>query len=102
MMDSLTATLFHEIYRKRFGMTYDAAQESVWSWLTTQHISDFCGLAYTRSDPPTPCNTLREGHRPKMFLWMLEEYTFILHHLHIKDHDGLLVLSHELLLLVCS
>ena len=101
-MDSLMIALFHEIYRKCFGTTYDAAQESNWRWLTTQHISDFYAPAYTRNDPPSPCITLCEGHRPKMFLWMMEEYAFILCHLSGDDRDGFLVLGHELLLLACS
>ena len=37
-----------------------------------------------------------------MFLWMVEEFTFILCHLHKNDQDGALVLGHELLLLACS
>ena len=35
-----------------------------------------------------------------MFLWMLEEFTFILCHLCLDDRDGTLVLGYELLLLV--
>ena len=101
-MDSLTPVLFHEIYRKHFGVTYDVAQESTWCWLTTQHISNFYAPAYTRSDPPSPCITLREGHRPKMFLWMGEEYTFVLCQLFEDDRDGFMVLGHELLLLAHS
>ena len=99
---ALAPTLFHEIYRKRFGVTYDAAQESTWQWLTAQHISDFYAPAYTRDDSPSACLTLREGHRPKMFLWMIEEFAFVLCHLHKDDHDGSLVLGHELLLLAHS
>ena len=101
-MESLTPTLFHEIYRKRFGATYDTTQESTWHWFTTQHISDFYVPAYTRGDPLSPCITLLEGHRPKMFLWMVEEYVFVLCHLHGDDCDKFLVLGHELLLLACS
>ena len=37
-----------------------------------------------------------------MFLWMVEEFAFILCHLRKDDRDGALVLGHELLLLVCS
>ena len=37
-----------------------------------------------------------------MFLWMVEEFAFVLCHLHRDDHDGSLVLGHELLLLACS
>ena len=101
-MEKLAPTLFLEIYRKCFGTTYDVAQESMWHWLTTQHISDFHAPAYTRDNPPNTCLTLREGHRPKMFLWMIEEFTFILHHLRKDDRDGALVLGHELLLLARS
>ena len=101
-MEKLAPTLFLEVYRKRFGVTYDVAQESTWRWLTTQHISDFYAPAYTRDDPPNTCLTLHEGHRPKMFLWMVEEYAFILCHLCKDDQDGALVLGHELLLLARS
>ena len=101
-MESYTPTLFHEIYRKHFGVTYNATQESTWRWLTMQHISNFYMPVYTRGDPPSPCITLHEGHRPKMFLWMIEEYAFILCHLWGDDCDGFLVLGHELLLLALS
>ena len=56
----------------------------------------------TQDDLPGTCINLREGHRPKMFLWMIEEYVFILSHLRINDCDRQLVLGHELLLLACS
>ena len=101
-MGKLAPTLFLEIYRKRFGAAYDATQESTWRWLTAQHISDFYAPAYMREHPPNICLTLREGHRPKMFLWMIEEFAFILCHLPKDDWDGALVLGHELLLLAHS
>ena len=96
-MEKLAPTLFLEIYRKCFSATYDMAQESTWRWLTAQHISDFYAPMYTRENPPNTCLTLREGHRPKMFLWMVEEFAFILCHLPKDDRDGALVLGHELL-----
>ena len=37
-----------------------------------------------------------------MFLWVLEEYVYILGQLHEDDRDGLVVLGHELLLMVHS
>ena len=101
-MEKHALALFLEIYRKHFGVSYDVTQESTWRWLTAQHISDFYVPAYTRDDPPNTCLTLCEGHRPKMFLWMVEEFAFILCHLHKDDQDGALVLGHELLLLACS
>ena len=60
-MEKLAPTLFLEIYRKRFGVTYDVAQESTWGWLTAQHISDFYAPAYTREHPPNTCLTLHKG-----------------------------------------
>ena len=101
-MEKHTPALFLEIYRKHFGMTYDVTQESTWQWLMAQHISDFYAPTYTRDDPPNTCLTLCEGHRPKMFLWMVEEFAFILCHLPKDDWDGALVLGHELLLLAHS
>ena len=101
-MEKHASTLFLEIYRKRFGAAYDATQESTWRWLTTQYIGDFYAPAYTRGNPPDTCLTLREGHRPKMFLWMLEEFAFILCHLPKDDQDGAMVLGHELPLLARS
>ena len=83
-------------------MGYDMTQESTWRWLTNQHIHDFSTPAYTRDDLPHVCITMHKGHRPKMFLWMLEEYMYILSRLCADDQDGQMVLEHELLLLACS
>ena len=101
-MEKHAPALFLEIYQKHFGATYDVTQESTWQWLMAQHISDFYVPVYIRDDPPNTCLTLREGHRPKMFLWMVEEFAFILCHLSKDDRDGALVLGHELLLLAHS
>ena len=83
-MENLVPTIFHEI------------------WLTNQHICNFSMPAYSRNDLPHTCVTMCKGHRPKMFLWMLEEYMYILSRLCKDDQDGLVVLGHELLLLECS
>ena len=37
-----------------------------------------------------------------MFLWMMEEYMYILSKLRMDDRDGQMVLAHKLLLLACS
>ena len=101
-MENLVPTLFHEIYRKRFGTAYDMFQESTWHWLTNQHIYDFSTPAFTRDDLPHTCMIMCKGHRPEMFLWMLEEYEYIRFGLCVDDQDELMVLGHELLLLTCS
>ena len=101
-MENLVPTLFHEIYRKCFGAGYDTTQDSGWWWLTNKHICDFSMSAYTRDDLPHACIIMCEGHWPKMFLWMLEEYVYILSRLCMDDQDGLMVLGHELFLLAHS
>ena len=102
MNNNMVPRLFPEIYRKCFGASHDSSQESTWSWLTNQNIRDFSGPAFTRDDLLHMCIMMHEGHRPKMFLWMLEEYVYILGWLCEDDKDGCIVLGHELLLLVCS
>ena len=62
-------------------------QESTWCWLTNQNMQDFSALAYTRDNLPCACMAKHEGHRPKMFLWMLEEYVYILGWLHEEAED---------------
>ena len=102
MDNNMVPTLFHEVYKKRFGASHDSTQESTWCWLKNQNIQYFSSPAYTRDDPLHACITIHEGHWPKMLLWMLEEYMYILGWLCKDDRDGLMVLGHELLLLVCS
>ena len=98
----MTPTLFAEIYRMRFSASYDPTQESTWHWLTNENIQDFTTPCYTREDPPHPCMMKHEGHRPKMLLWMIEEFIYIMGCLCDEDRDGHIVLGHELLLLVWS
>ena len=100
--NNMVPTLFHKIYKKHFGTSHNSTQESTWCWLTNQNIQDFSTPAYTRDDLPYACTMKCEGHRPKMFLWMLEEYVYILGWLREDNRDGCVVLGHELLLLVCS
>ena len=92
MDNNVVPTLSHEIYKKHFGASHDSTQESTWQKLTNQNIWDFSAPAYTRDDPQCMCIMMCEGHRPKMFMWMLEEYVYILGQLCKGDRDGLEVL----------
>ena len=98
----MTPTLFAEIYRMHFGANYDPAQESTWCWLTNENIWNFTALCYTREDLLHPCMMRCKGHRPNMFLWMVEEFIYIMGCLHDEDREGHIVLGHELLLLAQS
>ena len=98
----MTPTLFSELYSLCFSTSYDSGQESTWWWLTNEHMWDFSTLCFTKDQPPCLCMVSHKGHQPKMLLWMLEAYIYILGHLHDKDWDGCIVLGHEILLLVWS
>ena len=101
-LKDMTPALFVEIYRVHFGTSYNAGQESTWCWLMNANIHDFAGPSFTKEQLLHLCMVMHKGHHPKMLLWMLEEYLYILGHLREDDHDGHVVLGHELLLLVQS
>ena len=48
-------------------------------------------------DPLQPCTVRCKGHRPKVLLWIMEEFFYISHDLTEEDHDGRVVLSYELM-----
>ena len=102
MDNNMVPTLFHKIYKKHFGTSHDSTQKSTWHWIMNPNIRNFTAPAYTRNDLLHVCIMMHKGHWSKMFLWMLEEYVHILGWLCEDDRDGLMVLGHELLLLVCS
>ena len=102
LQKKMVPTLLVEIYRMCFGTSYDPSQESTWHWLINENIWDCTAPSYTRDDPLCPYMMRCKGHRPKMFLWMVEEFLYILGHLHEEDRDGHIVLGHELLLLMWS
>ena len=39
-----------------------------------------------------------EGHHPKVLLWIMEEFFYILHDLTEEDRDGHIILSYELMM----
>ena len=97
-MENLVPTLFHEIYRKHFGATYDSSQ--IYLALVDQptHMRLLRASLHQGRSAPCVCN---HTQRPQAqdFQWMLEEYVYILSPLCVDDRDGLMVIGHELLLL---
>ena len=53
---------------------------------------------YIRGDLPQACTVQCEGHRPKVLLWIMEEFFYILHDLTEEDCDGCIVLGYELMI----
>ena len=53
---------------------------------------------YLCGDLPQPCTVQCEEHCPKMLLWIMEEFLYILQQLTDEDRDGCVVLGYELML----
>ena len=93
---------FLKVYRKHFGTHYTPGHETTLQWLTMDKIPNFTAPSLMCETPLHPCFVMREGHHPKMFLFMMEEYFFILGRLDMAEHEAWLELMHELLLLTQS
>ena len=53
---------------------------------------------FIRGNPFNACMVWRKGHRPKVLLWIMEEFFHISHDLTDMDHDGRVVLCYELMI----
>ena len=81
-----------------FDALYDASNESGLRWWINENIRDFITPTYLRGNPFNPCTVRREGHCPKVLLWILEEFFHISHDLTEMDRDGRVVLCYELMI----
>ena len=62
--------------------------ESCLRWWINENIRDFIAPTFICGDPLQACTVRREGHRPKVLLWIMEEFFYISHDLMEQDHDG--------------
>ena len=53
---------------------------------------------FIRGNPLYVCTVQHEGHRPKVLLWIMEEFFHISHSLMDMDHDGRVILCSELMM----
>ena len=79
-------------------MRYDTYNESCLRWWINENIRDFIVPTFIHGDPPQACTVRCKGHRPKVLLWIMEEFFYISHDLMEEDHDGRIVLSYELMM----
>ena len=77
---------------------YDASNESGLSWWINETIRDFITPTFIRGNPLNACTVRHEGHRPKVLLWIMEEFFHISHSLTDTDHDGCVILCYELMI----
>ena len=89
--------MFLAVFHVCFDVHYDMSNESWLRWWINGNIHDFIVPTYICGDPPHPCTVWREGHRPKVLLWIMEEFFYISHNLTEEDRNGHVVLSYELI-----
>ena len=94
----MASEVFLAVFRMRFDAHYNTSNESCLRWWINESIRDFIAPTFIRGEPLQACTVLCEGHRPKVLLWIMEEFFYISHDLTNQDRDGRVVLSYELMM----
>ena len=94
----MASKIFLAVFCVHFDALYDASNESGLRWWINENIRDFITPTFIRSNPFNACTVRHEGHRPKVLLWIMEEFFHISHDLMDMDHDGHVVLCYELMI----
>ena len=95
---TMVSEVFLAIFHACFNACYDMSNESCLRWWINENIRDFIAPTFICSDPPQVCTVQHEGHRPKVLLWIMEEFFYISHDLMEEDHDGHVILNYELMM----
>ena len=67
-------------------------------WWINESIRDFIAPTFMCRNTLQACTVWRKGHRPKVLLWIMEEFFYISHDLTEQDCDGRIVLSYKLMI----
>ena len=67
-------------------------------WWINENIRDFIAPTFIHGNPLEVCTVRHEGHRPKVLLWIMEEFFHISHSLMDADRNGCLILCYELMM----
>ena len=94
----MASEIFLAVFHACFDALYDVSNKSGLRWWINENIRDFIAPTFIRSNPFNVCTVRREGHRPKVLLWIMEEFFHISHDLTDMDHDGHVVLCYELMI----
>ena len=94
----MASEIFLAVFHARFDALYDALNESGLRWWINENIRDFIAPTFIHGNPFNACTVQHEGHRPKVLLWIMEEFFHISHDLTDMDHDGRVVLCYELMI----
>ena len=94
----MVSEVFLAVFRARFDAHYDMSNESCLRWWINESIWDFIVPTFICRNMLQACTVQHEGHRPKVLLWIMEEFFYISHDLTDKDRDGRIILSYELMM----
>ena len=94
----MASEIFLAVFRACFNVLYDTSNESVLRWWINKNIRDFITSSFICGNPLNACTVWLEGHRPKVLLWIMEEFFHISHSLTDTDRDGCVVLCYELMI----
>ena len=74
----MASEVFLVVFHAHFDACYDVSNESCMRWWINENIRDFIAPTFIHGDLPQVCNVRREGHCPKVLLWIMEEFFYIL------------------------
>ena len=94
----MASEIFLAVFCARFDVLYDASNESGFRWWINENIRDFIAPTFIRGNAFNACMVRREGHRPKVLLWIMEEFFHISHSRTDMDRDGRVILCYELMI----
>ena len=97
-LKTMASEVFLAVFRACFDACYDALNESCLRWWINENIRDFIAPTFIGSDPLQACTVRCKGHRPKVLLWIMEEFFYISHDLADQDRDGRVILCYELMM----
>ena len=84
-LHTMASEVFLAVFCAHFDAHYDASNESCLRWWINESIRDFIVPTFICGDPLQACTVRREGHRPKVLLWIMEEFFYISHDLTDQD-----------------
>ena len=94
----MASEIFLAVFRVHFDALYDASNESGLRWWINENIRDFIAPTFICSNPLKACTVWHKGHRPKVLLWIMEEFFHISHSLMDTDRDRCVILCYELMM----
>ena len=94
----MASEIFLAVFHVRFDAPYDTSNESGLRWWINENIWDFIVPTFICGNPLNVCTVGCEGHRPKVLLWIMEEFFHISHSLMDMDRDGHVILCYELMI----